>query len=105
MTDVFTALPKLGACSDHLVIGLDDGEFGDAALEASPAEFSPPRSEHPEAQLHHGLECKEDRPGAYQDPILIGEHIGSVIQEPTDDHGVEDDAHGSGVGHASVSAS
>jgi hypothetical protein len=32
VTDVVAAMPKLGTYRDHLVVGLDDGEFGDMAL-------------------------------------------------------------------------
>lgn len=63
MPDLLTPRPKFGACRDHLVIGLDDGQLGDSAIEPPVPKLTPPRPHGAEAQLHHGLEGEEDGGG------------------------------------------
>lgn len=96
---------ELGADRDHLVVGLDDGDLGDAAFEPSTAQLTPPGAERAEAEFHHGLEGEHNGFAADELAVGVGERVGAVVEQPADDHRVHDDARGPGLAHVSASAS
>jgi hypothetical protein len=51
---------QLGAGRDHVVVGLDDRDLGDATFRPSASQPAPPGSQGAETQLHDGLEGEQD---------------------------------------------
>ena len=87
------------------VVWLHDGDLPDSPFESPASQVAPPSSERAEAQLHDGLEGEQDGLRADELAVLVGERVGAFVEQPTDDHGVHDDARYTGVGHVSASAS
>lgn len=65
----------------------------------------PPGAKRPIAQLHQRLEGEQHRRRADQFAVLTGQLLGTVVQQPANDHGVHDDARLAGRPHSSARAS
>lgn len=104
MAKPLTVSPKLRPRRDHLIVRLDDCEFGDGAIESASAKLTPAGPDGTEPQFRYGLERQQDWARSDQVSVLCTERVGMLIEQPTDDHRVNDDGRTQVAAHASVRA-
>jgi len=104
MTGLTAPQAQLRAGGDHLVVGLADAELAHPAAQPPTSQLAPARLKGAVAELDDGREGEHDRLPTDDEPVAVSELVGSVVVQPTDHHGVDDDARSAGVAHASASA-
>lgn len=74
MAGLLAPQAELGAGGDHLVVGLDHSDLGDAGLRSPASQLAPPASQRAEAELHDRLEGEQGGPRA--DEVSVGSASG-----------------------------
>lgn len=98
-------LAQVGAGGDRGIVGLSDHELRDPSFQAKASQLAPSGAKHAVAELRERLKSEEPGRRADQLAIPVGKTLGAFVQQPADDHRVDDDARHTGVSHASASAS